>query len=208
MAQPPKGFPAHMFTEGAELEDVLKDLTPTTLNKGTRIKADTPPPPKECMSPDDILWAEFGVKPNWPVRTKIEHLTMFYRLRVSDMAKLLQFSEESVEEEVEALKDDWIGMGKLPKGKERELHRGRVLAKLRRMEATLESALTSTPEDAKLLTLLLNIQDRVAKMLGLDTDKRDAATEEEAEGDSFSKAIEDLSLERQRELHARLTKRD
>lgn len=205
----PSGFPKHMFGDGdPELQDVLDQLEDRSTKKPKK-KASAPVQefiPKECMSPDQILWMDFQVKPNWPIRTKVEHLVMFYRLPARDIAPLLQMSEEMIEDEIKALQGDWISMGKIPKGKERDLHRGRVVSKLRRMETTIEAELTSTPGDTKLLTLLLTVQDRIAKIMGLETDKRDSVLGEEVEGDSFTRILQNMSPEKQQELHARLSR--
>lgn len=209
---PPK-YPA-IFNRPDETSDLVDEITEATVRQSRKTSRRKREPedwqrlPVD-MSPDEILWNDFQVKPNWPLRTKVEHLFMFYRLPARDISKLLGVGEELIESEIEALQTDWIDLGKIPQGEERELHRGKVIAKLRRMEATIESALMSCPEDSKLLALLLNVQDRISKLLGLDMDKKAVPGVIIDSEDPFVKAtqiINDLAPERLEALHARLNR--
>jgi len=212
---PPKtGYP-RLYDDDEETSDIGEEITEATVKKTRRSRGGKREPEEwqrlpVDMSPDEILWNDFQVKPNWPLRTKVEHLFMFYRLPARDISKLTGVGEELIESEIEALKYDWIDLGKIPQGADRELHRGKVISKLRRMEATIESALMSCPEDSKLLSLLLNVQDRTSKLLGLDMDKKEIPSTQIDSDDPFVKAaqiINDLDPERLRTLHDRLNRK-
>lgn len=211
----PTGYPVNLLRRGEDDDDLAEELAGVIDDRSKKTRRGKKEPeswqrlPAE-MSPDEILWNDFQVKPNWPLRTKVEHLFMFYRLPARDISKLTGVGEELIESEIEALKNDWIDLGRIPQGAERELHRGKVIAKLRRMEATIESALMSCPEDSKLLTLLLNVQDRISKLLGLEMDKKETPSMVLDDTDPFTRAsqvISELSPDRLQILHARLNRK-
>lgn len=135
-------------------------------------------------NPEDELYRCYGVRPNLPIRTKVEHLHLIYRLPVDQIATLIGVSAQLVIDEIEELKNDWREMGKPLSIDDRELERGRLIASLDRLIQQIDDQLVTVGaagESNRLLTLKLNALDRRSKLLGLEYDKNQTAAQESAE---------------------------
>lgn len=129
-------------------------------------------------SPDDELYQTYGIRPNLPLRTKVESLHLIYRLDVNTIATLLRLSNGTVHDEIEALTDEWKRMGRPLTPDERELQRGRYIAELDRTIQQIDDSMVGGG-DSKSLSLKMNALEKRAKLLGLELDKRDRAVDEE-----------------------------
>ena len=153
---------------------------------------------------DEILWSEYAIQPNLPLRTKIEQLMLLWRLPAPAIARMLDISLSLAQEEIEALNKEWLALGRPLDEESRQVVRGRMIAELTRLKAELESNSAGNP-DARLLALKLQIIERLTKLQGLDIDRKDTVYEEESL-DPVKVAIEALSEERRAELLAQLKK--
>jgi len=154
-------------------------------------------------NPEDELFRCYGLRVNLPVRTKVEHLHLIYRLPVDQIASLLGISRDLVASEIEELKSDWRQMGKPLTMDDRELERGRLIASLDRLIQQIDDQLIGPGDNNRLLTLKLNALDRRVKLLGLEYDKSQTAQNENAEVDlldSVDQRINNLTEDRLEEL--------
>lgn len=172
-----------------------------------------PPHPGAATVPgskSEELWMTYAVKPNLPLRSKIEQLTILFRLSVEEMAVLLESTPTAIKLEVEALREEWKSLGRVPDADCREMERGRAIAELNRLAADIDTAMsTGLDKDPRLLNLKLTVIERRARLQGLDIDKRDIPTTstEEDEETSLQRAerqIQELPSERLEELVQKL----
>lgn len=133
-------------------------------------------------NPEDELFKCYGIRPNLPLRTKVEHLHLTYRLPVHQIADLLKISSNVVMDEIEELKEDWKRMGKPLSSDDREMERGRLIAGLDRLIQQIDDQIIASGDGSKVLSLKLNAMEKRAKLLGLEFDKRQQVVDnEEAE---------------------------
>jgi hypothetical protein len=126
---------------------------------------------------EEILWSEYAIQPNLPIRTKVEQLMLLWRLPVPQIALALDLTETLVKEEVKALNDEWLALGRPLDEETKQVVRGKMIAELMRLKAEIESAAAGNP-DTRLLTLKLQVIEKLTKVQGLDVGK-DAAYEEQ-----------------------------
>ena len=62
---------------------------------------------------EEILWDEYAIKPNLPIRTKIEQLMLLWRLPAAQIAIALDLTETLVKSEIKALNNEWLAWGDL-----------------------------------------------------------------------------------------------
>jgi len=130
-------------------------------------------------SQEEILWSEYGIKPNLPIRTKIEHLTIVWRLTPHEICTLLQLpSDEFVENELDKLTKEWQELGKPPTEESQEILRGKTIADLLRLKAEIETA-SNGIVDSRLLTLKIQVIDKLSKLQGVEFDRREREPEED-----------------------------
>jgi len=151
---------------------------------------------------EEILWSEYAIQPNLPLRTKIEQLMLLWRLPATAIARLLDISLNLAQEEIETLNKEWLALGRPLDEESRQVVRGRMIAELTRLKTELESNSAGNP-DARLLALKLQVIDKLTKLQGLDLDRKDTVYEEESL-DPVKTAIDALSEERRAELLAQL----
>jgi hypothetical protein len=151
---------------------------------------------------EEILWSEYAIQPNLPLRTKVEQLMLLWRLPAVAIARLLDINQSQAQEEIEALNEEWLALGKPLDEETRQIVRGRMIAELVRLKAELESANAGNP-DSRLLALKLQVIDKLTKLQGLDLDKRETTIEDEVVN-PIGDAIDSLTEERRAELLARL----
>lgn len=164
---------------------------------------DMMPPPRQTRSrakreedesfysnPEDELFKCYGIRPNLPLRTKVEHLHLTYRLPVTQIADLLKISSNVVLDEIEELKEDWKRMGKPLTSDDREMERGRLIAGLDRLIQQIDDQIIASGDGSKVLSLKLNAMEKRAKLLGLEFDKRQQAVEDETAEASILETVE------------------
>ena len=151
---------------------------------------------------EEILWSEYAIQPNLPLRTKIEQLMLLWRLPATAIARLLDINLNLAQEEIETLNKEWLALGRPLDEESRQVVRGRMIAELTRLKTELESNSAGNP-DARLLALKLQVIDKLTKLQGLDLDRKDTVYEEESL-DPVKTAIDALSEERRAELLAQL----
>ena len=150
---------------------------------------------------EEILWSEYAIQPNLPIRTKVEQLMLLWRLPIPTIAIVLDLTESLVKEEVKALNDEWLAMGRPLDEETRQLVRGKMIAELMRLKAEIETA-SAGNLDAKLLTLKLQVLDKLTKVQGLDAGKE--ADYEEQATNPVEDAIGALTAEQRASLLAAL----
>ena len=150
---------------------------------------------------EEILWSEYAIQPNLPIRTKVEQLMLLWRLPLPQIAIALDLTETLVKSEVKALNDEWLAMGKPLDEETRQLVRGKMIAELMRLKAEIESAAAGNP-DTRLLTLKLQVIEKLTKVQGLDVGKDNVYEEQEA--NPVEEAIGALTEEKRAALLATL----
>lgn len=152
----------------------------------------------------DPLWVTYGVNPNLPFRAKVEKLLIGWELDVDDIASALGESDvDRVAQVVADVKASWASLGSGLSTEQRVIERGRMLSELIDLKRQLE-VLNATSPDYKHLQLQVTILERMAKLRGIDVDKKEA--EETAKEDPVEKAINSLSPEALKALHTRLSR--
>lgn len=159
-------------------------------------------------SKSEELWLTYGVKPNLPFRTKLEQLTILYRLTIDEMAVLLECSPTTISDEMEKLRAEWKTLGRTLEPDDRDEERGRLLTELNRLAADIDTALAAgLDKDPRLLQLKLTVVDRRAKLQGLDFDKKEVPAPEAAEETVMQRAarkIQQIPTDRLDELVKKL----
>jgi len=155
-------------------------------------------------SKEEILWSEYSIQPNLPIRSKVEQLMLLWRLPAGAIASLMDLSLSVVQEEIDALNKEWAELGKPLDEESRQVVRGRMIVELTKLKADLETANAGNP-DPRLLTLKLQVIEKLTKLQGLDLDRKNPSIEEESMN-PVEDAIDALGEERRAELLARLKK--
>ena len=127
---------------------------------------------------EEILWSEYAIKPNLPIRTKVEQLMLLWRLPPAQIAIALDLTETLVKSEIKALNNEWLALGKPLDEETRQLVRGKMIAELLRLKAEIESAAAGNP-DTRLLTLKLQVIEKLTKVQGLDVGKETSYEEQQ-----------------------------
>jgi len=153
---------------------------------------------------EEILWSEYSIQPNLPIRSKIEQLMLLWRLPAGAIARLMDLSLDLVQEEIEALNKEWAELGKPLDEESRQVVRGRMIVELTKLKADLETANAGNP-DPRLLTLKLQVIEKLTKLQGLDLDRKSPSIEEESLN-PVEDAIDALGAEKRAELLNRLKK--
>lgn len=146
---------------------------------------------------EEVLWSEYAIQPNLPIRTKIEQLMLLWRLPVPQIALVLDLTESLVKEEVKALNNEWLALGRPLDEETRQMVRGKMIAELIRLKAEIEAAAAGNP-DTRLLTLKLQVIERLTKVQGLDVGKE--ASYEEQVTNPIEEALGALSPEQRAAL--------
>ncbi len=157
---------------------------------------------KPTSSSEEILWSEYSIRPNLPIRAKIEQLITLWRLAPEKIASLLGLSVDLVKEEISALTREWQELGKSPTDENKEIIRGRMIAELLRLKAEVESGGAGT-NDSRFLTLKLQIIEKLTKLQGVDVDKKELVIDE-VSLNPVHVALESLTTEQKEALYEKL----
>jgi hypothetical protein len=160
---------------------------------------------EEEYTSNERIWVDYGIKPNLPTRVKIEQLLIVYRLSPEDIADVLEMDLDDVEVHIKTLNSEWASLGRVMTPEERDVARGRMITELIRTKKDIEEAMTgaTSADKARLLTLKMNVVNQLTNLQGLGLDKKDVFRPEE-EVDPVEAKVNELSEERQKELHERL----
>jgi hypothetical protein len=153
----------------------------------------------------EVLYNEYGIKPNLPLRTKIEQLTLAWRLSIREIAHLLELDVSTVEKELNILREDWRKLGSPLDDADREVQKGQTIAELSRLKLQVKEATTGNP-DPRMLTLAMNIEERLMKLKGLD-----GKPETEVEEDTLNpveNALNQLTPDQQEKLLNKLRRKN
>jgi hypothetical protein len=167
------------------------------------------PKPKPTRDPgmvapktqEELLWTEYAVKPNLPIKTKIEQLIILWRMPVPVIASLLNISEKVVEEEVVKLNKEWAALGKPLAEEARDIVRGRMIAELLKLKGDIDAF--GSQADSRLLTTKLQIIEKLIKLQGIEIDKKDTELDE-SPTNLIEDALKKLSPNKLEALYARL----
>lgn len=150
---------------------------------------------------EEVLWSEYAIQPNLPIRTKIEQLMLLWRLPPPQIALALDLTESLVKDEITALNNEWLALGRPLDDETKQVVRGKMIAELIRLKAEIEAAAAGNP-DTRLLTLKLQVIERLTKVQGLDVGKE--ASYEEQLTNPVEDAIGALTPEQRAAFLARL----
>ncbi len=153
---------------------------------------------------EEILWSEYSIQPNLPIRSKIEQLMLLWRLPAGAIARLMDLTLDLVQEEIEALNKEWAELGKPLDEESRQVVRGRMIVELTKLKADLDTGTAGNP-DPRLLTLKLQVIEKLTKLQGLDLDRKNPFVEEESLN-PVEDAIDALGADKRAELLSRLKK--
>ena len=168
-----------------------------------RPKREIPPMPRaSSMSRAELLWENYAIQPSLPLRTKIEQLMLLWRLPAVAMADLLEIDVEVVKSEIAALNEEWADLGRPLDEDTRQIVRGQTIADLRRLKTEIEKASTGNP-DSRLLTLKMQVIERLTKIQGIEMERRDTTMDDVA-SNPVEEALGNLTAEQRAELHTRL----
>jgi hypothetical protein len=157
-------------------------------------------------SVDERLWGEYGIRPNIPLRAKVEQLHVLWRMDALAISNILNKSADEVELELGAIYNEWKELGRPLTPEEKDLARGQLLSQYTRLLYDIQENLkTISGDKSKLLNLQASILDRRAKMQELD-DKRGPEVVEDSENldDTIKSRVAALSIDDQESLAARL----
>lgn len=151
----------------------------------------------------EILWTEYGIKPNLPRRVKVEQLMVLWRLTVPEIARLLDALQDDITEDIETLKAEWKRMGQPLDDEAREVAKGRAIGELLRYKAQLQESTSGNP-DGRLMALLLQVEQQLIKLQGLDEKK--GFVEDDEISDPVDEALKGLTPEQRAALLDRMQK--
>lgn len=166
-----------------------------------RPRREIPPMPRPNTRAE-LLWENYAIQPNLPLRTKIEQLMLLWRLPAVTMADLLEIDVEVVKAEIVALNEEWSDLGRPLDEDTRQIVRGQTIADLRRLKTEIERASAGNP-DSRLLTLKMQVIERLTKIQGIELERRDTTMDEEP-ANPVEEALGNLTAEQRAELHTRL----
>lgn len=164
-------------------------------------RREVPPMPKPTTR-TELLWENYAIQPSLPLRTKIEQLMLLWRLPAVTMADLLEIDVEVVKAEIAALNEEWSDLGRPLDEDTRQIVRGQTIADLRRLKTEIEKASAGNP-DSRLLTLKMQVIERLTKIQGIEMERRDTTMDEES-SNPVEAALGNLTAEQRAELHTRL----
>lgn len=159
--------------------------------------------PKQPGVPEDEtnpLWSVYRIHPGLPYKIKVEQLVILWNLDAKDIAAVLGEDLTRVTDTIRALEEDWTQLGEGLNEEEKRLARGKLISELRKWKAQLEAM---GDGDAKVINMKLNISDRIAKLQGVESEKK-AAAQDDVKKDLIEEALEKLTPEARRNLMKQL----
>lgn len=152
--------------------------------------AQQPPP-----SDGQFLFDTYGIKVASPLSRKIEILVVCYRLETEAIARLLGIEEDEAKAEKQKLEKEWLRLGQPLSFDERAIARGQMVAELTILKRDIEDQMSADP-DSKLLTLRMQILNQLAKLQGLDTDKKMTEPgDSDTPGNKITEALNSMGTE-------------
>lgn len=153
---------------------------------------------------EDPLWSVYKIHPNLPFRTKVEKLLVGWGMEAPEIAAIIKEDDvDRVQRTITEVEQKWTDLGEGLTTEERKKARGKMIAELQELKQQVES-LNETSPDYKHLQLKLNILERMARLQGIEIDKKELPKEDEAVN-PVDKAINGLSPERLKDLYERLS---
>lgn len=153
---------------------------------------------------DDPLWLVYSINPNLPFRHKVEKLLIGWNMTPVEIARVLKEEDVSrVEKLVEEIESYWSDLGAGLTDEARQKARGRMLAELQALKKQVEQ-LNEENADYKHLQLMMTILERMAKLRGIEIEKKETPPEEEENSDPAVDAINALSPDKLQDLYNRL----
>lgn len=158
---------------------------------------------------NELVWRDYGIKPNLPLKVKVETLMVTWRVDAYEIARVLKLEQSTVEDIIQTLNAEWSAMGRVLSAEERDLGRGRMVAELNRMVADIDtaSAGATSADKARLLNLRMSCLTQLTNLQGLTLARNETRADGADEADPIEKAINAMDRETQERLHARLSER-
>lgn len=157
--KPRKGF-NHRSLE--EFDDV--DDAPTT------------PRGKPVDDGSDPLYTLYGLHSTLPFRVKVRRLAMGWGMNAEEIAALLNATDElaSIQKTFADCEAEWRELGENMTVEAQAMARGRMIAELMEIKRAAEE-MAEASRDPKLLDLRMRLLERIAKLRGLESDRKQPA---------------------------------
>ena len=150
----------------ADLSDFSDEPTLEEADEFGRVR------PTMTTSLDNRLWESYEIKPQWPLRLKVERLKLVYRLSAKEIAEALEMTVDEVNTVIQAIEEEWQELGRPLDPAAKQVERGRLLINLQRMLADLEM-LDRGHNDPRVVQLRLAVHQQISNLQELGPDKRD-----------------------------------
>lgn len=160
------------------------------------------PKPGVPRDEGDPLWTIYGVNPGLPFRVKVEQLIIMWDLGVEEIASALGEEIDRVQSEVTKLNADFMALGDSLDPEQRRLARGKMIKELLKYKAELEQL--GPTQDSKIINMKINIADKIAKLRGLESEKKEI-TDEPSSTNPIDEAMAKMTPEQRRSLLTKLS---
>lgn len=163
---------------------------------------DPAPRPGVPSDEGDPLWSIYGVNPGLPFRVKVEQLIIMWDLGPEEIAAALNEDPDKVQAEVTKLNADFMALGDSLDPEQRRLARGKMIKELLKYKAELEQL--GPTQDSKIINMKINIADKIAKLRGLESEKKEIS-DEPTSTNPIDEAMAKMTPEQRRALLTKLS---
>lgn len=160
-------------------------------------KAGKPTPNAEALARDpngDPLWETYGIQPTLPGRVKVEQLMLCGVEDVEEIAELCDLELEEAAKYKTSIEGKWKNMATPLEGDAKAIQKGQLIAKFMAILTKLEGLDSAFP-DYKHLQLKLAISEKIARLRGIDVDRKPVDVETPISNDPIKEAFSDLGAD-------------
>lgn len=168
------------------------------------LEEETGPKPGVPEDESNPLWSIYGIHPGLPFRIIVEKLILLWDLSVSEIISVTKEEASRVQHTVDDLNRGWVSLGEGLTEDEKVLARGKMIKELLGLKAELEKI--QNTQDSKVINMKINLAEKIAKLRGVETEKKPVVDETQDELDPIHSAIGKLNPEERRRLHDSLNK--
>jgi hypothetical protein len=185
----------------ATFDDVPEPKTRPPLYKKRVIEAE-----KKEARERDKLYELYLIEPDVPLIEKVERL-LLADLFDDDISELLKdppysLDKKTVDEYIETVRDKWKRIGSPLTTEEKELERGKAIARLRIMRNDMYTS-TGIRNDPRLQNTIFQIDKEINELMGIDSLKAQTADAKESDV-KFQQLIDNLEVDKLTDLIALL----
>lgn len=145
------------------------------------------------------LWSTYGIMPSLPASVKIEKLLLYGVTDIIEIAELTEVDEDIAQETVRRINKKWADMALPLSSDDRLLAKGRLIAEFTELLSQMEQLNAAFP-DYKHLQFILSLREKMARLRGIDVDKKPIEDMGAPKADHLQTALEGLSEEASRDL--------